>query len=160
MLNSRLAPSLAEGRGVKKDLTRAADLFEKAATNGHSSAQYNLALLYLDGKGRPADEQKAVEWMQKAAEQGNAPAEYDLAPLPIRPRRRRSTRRRPRNGPGAPPKRVLPEAQVEYGVMLFKGEGVVRRRGIAPPSSFACPRTKVTRSPRTGSRASTPMARW
>src|SRR6185436_17907732 len=40
-----LAYLIVEGRGTGKDLKRAADLFEKAATNGHVEAQYNLALI-------------------------------------------------------------------------------------------------------------------
>ena len=67
MRSSRSARLVAEGHGVKKDLRIAADLFERAAQAGNASAQYNLALIYLNGKGRPQDEAKAAEWMQKSA---------------------------------------------------------------------------------------------
>ena len=72
-----------------------------------------------------ADEIKAAEWMQKAAEAESASgAIRSRRLLSIRPRRHQRTGRRPRNGPGKAAEAGMPEAQVEYGVMLFKGEGV------------------------------------
>jgi len=52
--------------GIKKQLNK----------EGHSSAQYNLAVCYENGTGVEKDEQEAVEWYKKAAEQGYASAQF------------------------------------------------------------------------------------
>ena len=39
------------GRGVIKNITTAADYFEKAASAGNASAQARLGVLYFEGRG-------------------------------------------------------------------------------------------------------------
>ncbi|MCL2139303.1 MAG: sel1 repeat family protein, partial [Treponema sp.] len=90
-----------DGQGVGKDSGKAAELFTKAAAQGHEeaklkiaaenllkkaeqgdiNAQYELGLLYENGKGVSKDSVKAAEWFGKAAEQGNASAQYELGLL-------------------------------------------------------------------------------
>jgi TPR repeat protein len=54
-------------------------LIRKAAENGMESAQYDLAMKYVNGQGGLAkDEAQAVYWFQKAAEQGNYEAQFNL----------------------------------------------------------------------------------
>ena len=65
------------GRGVKKDLKKAADWYRKAAEQGHVRAQMKLGELYEAGRGYG----EALKWYQKAAEQGQARAQYTLARL-------------------------------------------------------------------------------
>jgi TPR repeat protein len=61
------------GRGVEKDVIKAADLFAKAADQGHVAAQLNLGYrCYRSGRGVEKDEARAVELFAKAAEQGDA----------------------------------------------------------------------------------------
>ena len=53
---------------------------EKAAKQGHTKAQLELASTYENGYyGLEADQEKAIEWYRKAAELGNAEAQIRLA---------------------------------------------------------------------------------
>jgi len=52
--------------------------FRKAAEQGYSNAQYNLAICYYYGNGVEQDYEEAVRWLQKAVEQGNAAAQCML----------------------------------------------------------------------------------
>ncbi|MDR1073510.1 MAG: tetratricopeptide repeat protein [Treponema sp.] len=63
--------------GVRKDMARAVSWYTRAAEGGYDSAQYNLALCYLDGTGVAKDQKKAFAWFLKAAEQGHAQAQYN-----------------------------------------------------------------------------------
>jgi hypothetical protein len=69
------------GRGVPKDLGKAAQLFEKAANIGYAPAQYNLGRLYQNGDGVPKDLGKAAELYRKAANQGDQDAIASLKRL-------------------------------------------------------------------------------
>jgi TPR repeat protein len=59
------------GIGTRRDLPRAATLFEHAARRGHSGAQLNLGILYLYGFGVPRDHARAFGWLQVASAAGN-----------------------------------------------------------------------------------------
>lgn len=65
----------AEGNGIFKDETKAAEWFQKAVAQGHARGQYDLGLAYSRGEGVPEDVIKAAELEQKAAAQGFAPAQ-------------------------------------------------------------------------------------
>jgi TPR repeat protein len=62
----------------KGEHEEAADLYRKAAEQGHASAQSNLGYMYDNGEGVPEDDVEAVKWFRKAADQGNASAQYYL----------------------------------------------------------------------------------
>jgi TPR repeat protein len=66
----RLGLKYAEGEGVAKDPSQAAEWYRKAATHGQPNAQYNLGSLYYKGEGVPKDPAQAAEWYRKAAAQG------------------------------------------------------------------------------------------
>ncbi|MBQ5429596.1 MAG: sel1 repeat family protein, partial [Neisseriaceae bacterium] len=51
---------------------------EKAALQGSSLAQYNLAMIYLNGLGEPVNKEKAREYLQQAAKQGDIDAQKQL----------------------------------------------------------------------------------
>ena len=59
------------GFGVDKDFSIAADLFQQAAKQGVTSAQYNLGNLYYDGKGVTRNRIKAYAWMLVAKHRGH-----------------------------------------------------------------------------------------
>ncbi len=61
--------------GVKKDLAKAFDYYEKAAAKGFAPAQNDYGIT-LYTKGQYID---SFNWIQKAAKQGYAPAQYHLA---------------------------------------------------------------------------------
>ena len=58
-------------KGVPQGYTKALEWLEKAAAQGHASAQYNLGLMHSNGWGVLKDDTKAVEWYRKAAAQGD-----------------------------------------------------------------------------------------
>ena len=53
--------------------------YKKAAENGLSEAQYNLANFYMNGLGTDESQEKAFEWYKKAAEQGHIESNLCLA---------------------------------------------------------------------------------
>jgi FOG: TPR repeat, SEL1 subfamily len=69
------------GQRVSKDLTKAAELYQKAADQGYALAQNNLGWLYENGWGVSKDLSKAAELYKKAADQGNQHAIANLKRL-------------------------------------------------------------------------------
>jgi len=67
------------GDGVRKDSSRAALWFEKAAQQNHTYAQMYLSSMYEDGDGVPRDLSKAAYWDKRAAEAGERDAQQRLA---------------------------------------------------------------------------------
>ncbi len=75
----RLAIVYAQGlAGTPRNEVRARELFEKAASAGHTRAQINLGILYLRGLGVPRDLVNARAWLEKAAASGDPQALYTL----------------------------------------------------------------------------------
>ena len=67
---------------VKADAGRAREMYHYAASYfGDSSAQYNLARLYLDGNGVDQDVRQAARWFNLAAEKGHHPSQALLGHL-------------------------------------------------------------------------------
>ena len=56
-------------------------LFQEAAEQGHSDAQYWLGQAYCLGKGARQDVDEGLRWLLKAAAQGNADAVEALKTL-------------------------------------------------------------------------------
>jgi uncharacterized protein len=50
---------------------------QRAASQGHVSAQFNLGLMYDKGEGVPIDNVRAHMWLNLAAASGNAAAAKD-----------------------------------------------------------------------------------
>ena len=61
-----------------QDNTAGAAWLRRAADQGHSQAQFNLAVMYVNGLGVAADNVEAASWYRRAAEQGNTSAQYNL----------------------------------------------------------------------------------
>ncbi len=59
----------------------ARDWLEKAASQGHSDAQFKLGQLFEEGRGGPRDIEEAVSWFRKAAERGHGTAMFRLGKL-------------------------------------------------------------------------------
>src|SRR5271163_4008515 len=68
----------ASGAGTPPDYALAAHWYLKAATQNHTLAQFNLAIMFADGQGVPRDDAKSLMWMRKAAQQGDAGAQHNL----------------------------------------------------------------------------------
>jgi adenylate cyclase len=71
----RLAKEYSDVEGERRDLVRAAELFQQQAVQGYAAAQYNLGKLYRDGTGVSKDRAAAAKWFRAAAEQGHAKAQ-------------------------------------------------------------------------------------
>jgi TPR repeat protein len=124
----RLALVYAQGlAGTPRNEARALDLFQKAASAGHTRAQINLGILYMRGLGVPRDLVNARAWLEKAAASGDPQALYTLgramdesseqiAPDPVRAAD--LYRRAAEKG------HVL--AGLRYGLALSEGVGIKR----------------------------------
>ena len=69
----------AKGEGVKKDVAKSVEFWEKAAAQRKPERPNpNTTKMYEKGDGVPKNAVKAVEWWQKAATQGDANAQFKL----------------------------------------------------------------------------------
>lgn len=76
---NNLAVLFEAGDGVEIDEDEAANLFKRAAQQGHPLGMYNLALHYRDGTiGIKRDLAQSYEWFAKAAETGFVPAMVEV----------------------------------------------------------------------------------
>lgn len=75
---TRLAWSYEAGRGVPRDLAKAAEWFARAAANGDGEAMYALAVMHATGTGQPKDAEKSDAWLKRSAAAGYAPAIAEL----------------------------------------------------------------------------------
>jgi TPR repeat protein len=66
------------GKGVTKDMSKAAEWYHKAADQGDAEAQTGLGFLYYFGDGVVLDMGKAAEWFEKSANQGGETAQFCL----------------------------------------------------------------------------------
>lgn len=67
-----------DGKGVQKDIKKAAEWFEKAAAQGNADSQNHIGIMYYLGYGVQKDIKKAIEWFEKAAVQGHSNAQFNL----------------------------------------------------------------------------------
>jgi TPR repeat protein len=67
---TRLAWLYEAGRGVGRDLSRAAQLFRSAAEGGEAQAQYALAVMLETGAGQGRDSEESLRWLRRAAASG------------------------------------------------------------------------------------------
>jgi len=71
----------ANGLGVPRDDTKAADWYRLAAARGDANAMFALAIFALNGRAGPRDREASAKWLAAAAKLGHAEAAYDLALL-------------------------------------------------------------------------------
>lgn len=67
------------GRGVNKDMAKAAEWFQKAASAGNASAQARLGILYFEGRGVKQNYNNALKLLNSAARANVPSAQYQLA---------------------------------------------------------------------------------
>src|SRR3546814_13574662 len=77
----KLALLYQYGRGVERDLAKAAELYRAAAEQGLAEAQHNLGYLYERGLGVGRNPAEAAVWYRRAAIQGLRAARLHLAKL-------------------------------------------------------------------------------
>ena len=78
---TNLALLYLKGLGVKRDVGKAAELYERAGQLGFVIAQFNLANLYYDGQGVSRDKKQAARWYAAAASGGHTKAQFYLAQM-------------------------------------------------------------------------------
>ena len=122
--SSRLAHSSLEGRGIKKDLKRAADLFEKAARTATPRRNTTLPSSISTARAAPPTRRRRPSGCRRRLSRQPAAAEYDLGGFYQFGRGVPIDKAKAAEWTGKAAEAGLPEAEVEYGVMLFKGEGV------------------------------------
>jgi TPR repeat protein len=66
------------GRGVEKDMSKAVDCYELAASQNYSYSQHQLGVCYAKGKGVEKNYNTAVELFRLAVAQGNSSAQNFL----------------------------------------------------------------------------------
>ena len=74
-----LAIAYQQGKGVKKDINKAKDLFAKASLGGHPQAPTDLGVMYYNGAGVTKDVAAAAKWYTIGAERGDYWAASNLA---------------------------------------------------------------------------------
>jgi TPR repeat protein len=67
-----------QGRGVPKDVAKAAAWYRRAAEQGDPQAQYDLSIMLLTGEGVTRDDAEAAQRLRVAAKAGVVPAQYNL----------------------------------------------------------------------------------
>lgn len=66
---TRLAWMYEAGRGVERNLDKAAELFMASAREGDAEAQYAIAVMYRTGLGQPKDRTESLKWLKQSASQ-------------------------------------------------------------------------------------------
>ncbi|MFN9299291.1 MAG: tetratricopeptide repeat protein [Acidobacteriota bacterium] len=77
----RRGVQFADGDGVAKDMSKAAEYYHKAAEKKHVPAQYSLAYLLENGIGVKQDLKQAAFWYKEAALQGDPQSQNNLGVL-------------------------------------------------------------------------------
>ena len=163
----------ANGLGVPRDDSKAADWYKLAAARGDRNAMFALAMFALAGRAGPRDREQSAKWLAAAAKLGHpdgrlrsgaalyrgpvVPAGFQAAPPnccarpPTPAARRRNTRsaRFYKDGRGVPKDmheavRLWAlaaladdtDAEVEYAIALYNGDGVARNEDAAAAIFF------------------------
>ena len=72
------ARSYEHGEGVKRDTTKAVQLYCEASRLGDAESQYSLGWMYANGRGMARDDATAAYFFQMAAKQGHPQAQRML----------------------------------------------------------------------------------
>ena len=112
---------LAYQRG---DFTRARVHWLPLATNGHMSAQFNIAVLHSRGEGVPQDQELAIKWYLRSAEQGHGDAQCALGQLHFDGIHVKQDYKEAMKWWDVAAQQGNPSAQYSIGRMCESGEGV------------------------------------
>ena len=75
---SSLAERLEKGKGMKQDVKKALELFQRASQIGDADSMKGLGMLYLNGEILPRDQKKAIELLKHASDLGCTSASFNL----------------------------------------------------------------------------------
>ena len=112
------------GKGVEKNLNKAAEWYTKAAEQGYAEAECNLGFCYRFGNGITQNLAKAVEWFTKSAEQGYALAQYLLGRFNKYGELIKKDHTKAFEWYSKAAEQGMAQAQYSLGCCFFNGEGV------------------------------------
>ncbi|OUP52241.1 hypothetical protein B5F19_13580 [Pseudoflavonifractor sp. An184] len=72
----------AQGIGVARDMSQAAEIYQAAAQRGDPDAMVSLAWCYEHGEGVPQDKAEAAKWYQRGAQAKEAKENGRSGPAP------------------------------------------------------------------------------
>lgn len=78
-----VAEIYSRGLGVKPDIAKAMEWYEKASERNVPEATFQLAMILLDGGPEIRDRERAYTLMKKAADQGHRLAQFNYAQMAI-----------------------------------------------------------------------------
>ena len=78
-----IAEIYSRGLGVKPDLPKAMEWYEKASEQNVPEATFQLAMILLDGGPELGDRNRAYELLKKGADQGHRLAQFNYAQMTI-----------------------------------------------------------------------------
>ncbi len=107
-----LADMYENGYGIKKDITKALEFYQKSAAQAVLPAEARLGEIYLMGEESVQDFSKAREWLQKSARHGNGRAERLLGQMEA-------------HGFGGP--KDVVSAYAWYQLAILDGDGMAMR---------------------------------
>lgn len=128
-----LAQCYYHGLGRPRDDAKAVGLYRRAAALGYLQSKCALGNMYRNGRGVPRDVRRGIALCTEAAAAGDADAQADIGTIYLRgvsgvP----ANHRRAAMWLGRASRQGQPNAQLNYGLMHMKGDGVVRNdaRGV------------------------------
>jgi TPR repeat protein len=74
-----IAEIYSRGLGVRQDLATATEWYDKAAAQGDTEAQFQLAMILIDGGEEFGDHRRAGQLLERAAEAGHLMAQFNYA---------------------------------------------------------------------------------
>lgn len=125
-----MASRYEAGLGVAVDRSKAAGLWEVAATLGVKAAYPIIAARYADGDGRRKNEPAAAKWYGKAAEAGDVPSMTKLAEIYARGRGVKRDEPKSTHWYAKAAELRDPEAEYQLAMMLLKGKGGFARSDV------------------------------
>ena len=126
-----MAKRYDSGLGVAVDRSKAAGLWEVAASMGVKEAFPVIAARYADGDGRRKNDSAAAVWYRKAAESGHAGSMTQLAESYARGRGLKRDETQSRTWYSKAAELHEPEAEYQLALMLLKGKGGFQRDDVA-----------------------------
>jgi len=125
-----MARRYEDGLGVAVDRSKAAGLWEVAATLGVKEAYPIIAARYADGDGRRKNEPAAAKWYEKAAQAGDVPSMTKLAEIYARGRGVKRDELKSTFWYAKAAELRDPEAEYQLAMMLLKGKGGFARNAV------------------------------
>ncbi len=107
---------------LERDQTKALELMQKAAAQGHVEAIGAIGFFYANGMGVGKNEDEAVRWFRMGAEKGSAKAQLNLGNMLVRGKGVTEDSKEGMLWIQKAADQGLPEAMIVYGNALYFGD--------------------------------------